>query len=242
MAEPENDRRPKSSGGGQAGPSHLKDARKRGKSRSRHRIPRPLKVLIGIVLIVLLVVAACVIRVETNPTQFITTSELTQVIKESKLTTAEYRYSGIAYKNPSEDGKSFDYAVYYESMVPAYIDLDKVGCEKDEGAKTFTVVLPEITLGDPNVDPGSLAFLPEHPDAEQREIIALCQQDARDEATDTGGVIEMARNNLHSAIEGLVQPLIEPEGYSLEFRDSSPEDAPQETTDVPQDTGEDANE
>lgn len=220
MTDSEADRRRKTDRA--VPPSHLKGA-KRGRARGHLRVPLWAKVLVAVFALAAVFVVAYAVRRETNETHYLTSSELTEVVQESKLSTANYRYSGIAFKNPSEDGGRFDYAVYYESTVPASIDLSQVSFEKDEETKVFTVVLPEITLGDPNVDVSKLAYLPRNPDAEPDEILALCKEDALNEATSAGGVIEIARNNLHSAIEGLTLPLIEQEGYTLEFRDGEPE-------------------
>lgn len=174
---------------------------------------------IGLVIVAVLVaVAGYGLRTHYfNQTHYLTSSQLTKIVQVSKLSAADYPYTGIAYKNPSDDYKHFDYAICYEATVPASADMSKIRFEVDDSSRTVNVTLPDITIGDPSIDVDSLDYLPDNSKANPSDYIKLCKEDARTEAQDAGGITQTARENLKSIVQALTLPLLEENGYTLKW-------------------------
>ena len=83
--------------------------------------------------------------------------------------------------------------------------------------KTVTPVLPEITVNTVTVDPDSLSFIPQNPDVELKDIMTVCKEDALKEASESKELYQTAEENLQSAIEALLSPILKNAGYTMQW-------------------------
>ena len=177
-------------------------------------LPRKVKLAIAgacaVIIIVAIVVGVPVIQSKLNKTTYLTASQLTEIVNVSKLSTAEYRYNGIADKY--NDKGEAEYHVYYESTISASYDID-------EEAKTITPHLPEPEIGDPSIDTTALDYLPKKPNANLKDVISVCKADALAEVTSAGGILYTANQNMRRTMEALLMPVTEKTGYSLVWPD-----------------------
>ena len=97
------------------------------------------------------------------------------------------------------------------------IALDQVTFTIDEDKKTVTPVLPEITVNTVTVDPDSLSFIPQNPDVELKDIMTVCKEDALKEASESKELYQTAEENLQSAIEALLSPILKNAGYTMQW-------------------------
>ena len=108
-------------------------------------LPRKVKLAIAgacaVIIIVAIIIGVPVIQSKLNKTTYLTASQLTEIVNASKLSTAEYRYNGIADK--CNDKGEAEYHVYYESTISASYDMSAITFDIDEEAKTITPHLPE---------------------------------------------------------------------------------------------------
>ena len=110
-------------------------------------LPRKVKLAIAgacaVIIIVAIVVGVPVIQSKLNKTTYLTASQLTEIVNVSKLSTAEYRYNGIADKY--NDKGEAEYHVYYESTISASYDMDANANLKDVISVCKADALAEVT-------------------------------------------------------------------------------------------------
>lgn len=188
----------------------------------------PRKVKLGLLAAVAAVVAiAVVVGVSTakekpNKTEYLTSSDLVGIVNVSKLETATYRYTGIAEKH--NDKGDVDYRVYYESTVDAGYDLSKVTFNVDDDARTVTPVLPELQLDEPTIDTASFDYMPKQPDANPKDVIAICEADVLAEIDQAQGIRYTAEQNMKRMMEVLLMPILDARGYAIDWEGNPPED------------------
>lgn len=146
----------------------------------------------------------------------ITSSQLQETIDISELSTAEFVYNGIADKY-NEETQEVEYQIAYDARVKVGIDMRQVMFKIDDDNKTVKPVLPDISVNIASVDPETLSYIPKNPDMELDEIVALCKEDAINEANNTPQLYETAEENLQKTIEALLLPVLEPVGYSIQW-------------------------
>ena len=95
--------------------------------------------------------------------------------------------------------------------------MDKVTFSIDEENKTITPELPEIDVNSVTVDPDSLSYIPQNPDIEMKEILELCKKDALDEAAESKELYQVAEENIQSAIEALLSPILKNAEYTIQW-------------------------
>lgn len=173
-----------------------------------------------IVLIVIVVIAAVVfgptLLHKFQKKRIITSSQLQEAIDISELSTAEFVYNGIADKY-NEETQEVECQVAYDARVKVGIDMTQVTFKIDDDNKTVKPVLPDISVNIASVDPESLSYIPKNPDMELDEIVALCKEDAINEANNTPQLYETAEENLQKTIEALLLPVLDPVGYSIQW-------------------------
>ena len=147
----------------------------------------------------------------------ITSSQLEKVININDLATAEFIYDGIADKYNEKNPDKVECHIAYESTIKVGIDMDKVKFSIDEKNKTITPELPEATINNVEVDTNTLSYMPENPKIEINDIITLCKKDAMKEAGEAPELYHAAEENLQSAIEALLSPILKTAGYTLEW-------------------------
>ena len=146
----------------------------------------------------------------------VTESTLEKAVEVSDLSVAEYNYNGV-YEHHEEDSDKVDYRIKYNAVVKVGINMGDIKFTIDEENKTVTPVLPELTINDVIVDTGSLGYMPENSDVEVNEAIKYCKQDVQKEAGESEQLKEVADENLQSAVEALIKPLLDSAGYTIKW-------------------------
>ena len=184
-------------------------------------LPRKVKLAIAgactVIIIVAIIIGVPVIQSKLNKTTYLTASQLTEIVNASKLSTAEYRYNGIADK--CNDKGEAEYHVYYESTISASYDMSAITFDIDKEAKTITPHLPEPEIGDPSIDTTTLDYLPENPKANLKDVISICKADALAEVASAGGILYTANQNMRRTMDALLVPVTEKTGYSITWPD-----------------------
>lgn len=200
-------------------------------------LPRKVKLAIAgacaVIIIVAIVIGVPAIQSKLNKTTYLTASQLTEIVNASKLSTAEYRYNGIADK--CNDKGEAEYHVYYESTISASYDMSAITFDIDEEAKTITPHLPEPEIGDPSIDTTTLDYLPENPKANLKDVISICKADVLAEVASAGGILYTANQNMRRTMDALLVPVTEKTGYSITWpddessrQDNAPDDQSEE--------------
>ena len=200
-------------------------------------LPRKVKLAIAgacaVIIIVAIVIGVPVIQSKLNKTTYLTASQLTEIVNASKLSTAEYRYNGIADK--CNDKGEAEYHVYYESTISASYDMSAITFDIDEEAKTITPHLPEPEIGDPSIDTTTLDYLPENPKANLKDVISICKADVLAEVASAGGILYTANQNMRRTMDALLVPVTEKTGYIITWpddessrQDNAPDDQSEE--------------
>ena len=97
------------------------------------------------------------------------------------------------------------------------INMEEVTFKINEEKKTVTPVLPKIEINIATLDENSISYIPKNPDLSLKEVITLCKEDAMNEANHSDKLYETAQENLESVIEALLSPILEHEGYSIQW-------------------------
>ena len=200
-------------------------------------LPRKVKLAIAgacaVIIIVAIVIGVPIIQSKLNKTTYLTASQLTEIVNASKLSTAEYRYNGIADK--CNDKGEAEYHVYYESTISASYDMSAITFDIDEEAKTITPHLPEPEIGDPSIDTTTLDYLPENPKANLKDVISICKADVLAEVASAGGILYTANQNMRRTMDALLVPVTEKTGYNITWpddessrQDNAPDDQSEE--------------
>lgn len=184
--------------------------------KKRSKISLPVIIVIVVIIIALIAILPGLVNCG-NKGQTISNTTLKQALNISKLSTAELTYEGIADK--VDDRGNPVYYVYYKATVDSGIDFDQINFRISDSEKTITPILPEITIGDPVIDESAIEFMPSDANAELRDVIEICKQDAANEIKDHSRFKETSLRNLHSTIEALLVPLLKGTGYSIVWDD-----------------------
>jgi len=147
----------------------------------------------------------------------ITSSQLEDAINISQLSTAEFVYNGVAEKHNQENPDEIDCYIAYDANVKVGINMEEVTFKINEEKKTVTPVLPKIEINIATLDENSISYIPKNPDLSLKEVITLCKEDAMNEANHSDKLYETAQENLESVIEALLSPILEHEGYSIQW-------------------------
>ena len=184
--------------------------------------------LIGIVIAVVIVVALIAILPGVfnagNKGTTITETSLKKAVSINKLSTAEFTYEGIAEK--LNDRGEAVYHIYYKATATSGMDLSSIEFKIDQGQKTVTPILPEVSVYDPVVDESAIEYLPKDANIDLREVIEICKQDALNEVEKAPSFRETSARNMRSTIEALLVPLLESNGYSIVWDNESTSDNP----------------
>lgn len=188
-------------------------------------LPGKVKAAIAGALVAIVAVAVVVgvpaAQAKLNKTTYFTASQLTEIVNVSKLSTAEYRYNGIADKS-NENGEA-EYHVYYESTISASYDMGAITFDIDDEGKTITPHLPNPEIGDPSIDTTTLDYLPKNPGANLKDVISICKADALAEVESAGGILYTADQNMRRTVEALLKSLCDEAGYTIRWSDGDSE-------------------
>ena len=62
--------------------------------------------------------------------------------------------------------------------------------------------------------------MPKNPDAGMKEVLDLCEADAKNEASNSDKFYQTAEDNMKSVVEALTLPLVKGKGYSIAWVES----------------------
>lgn len=200
-----------------------KEAKERGREKLA-KIPRKVKIVLLAVLLVLLLVLFGIVfplAFGQHENQYFSESDLKRATNIEELSTVEYIYDGIAEK----DGRflwaeTVDYRVRYTASIKAYCDMTQIEFTKDDETGVVTARLPRIQISAPVIDDDSLSFLPENANANIKDVLEICKEDAANDM-DADSMRQEAISNLKDIVKGLTEPILGDE-WTLEFEEPVP--------------------
>ncbi len=147
--------------------------------------------------------------------QIITESNLHKIIEVSQLSTYECVYNDVCTVMDKDDSSKVAYYCNYKGRVKAGIDFSKVGIEieeQEDGPSLITITLPEVTLGEPDVDISSLKYMFQEDSANNNtvsgEAYKACIQDIKEKSQSEELIYETAQKNAVNIVKGLVEPFV----------------------------------
>lgn len=176
--------------------------------------PSRLVLCIGI-LIVGIAILIRLVFFSSSKTTINLSSTLTKAIDIAELSTAEFKYRGIADIYTDESRSQILCRACYNSVVKAGIDMKKVHFNVDSSMKTVTATLPDIDLKVTILDEQSISLLPSDADVGIDSLLKYSKEDAEEEARNSSELLSVAQANLRATIEGLLYPILTAQGYSL---------------------------
>lgn len=139
---------------------------------------------------------------EKEALQIITESNLHKIIEVSQLSTYECVYNDVCTVMDKEDSSKIAYYCKYNGRVKAGIDFSKVDIavkEQEDGLLLITVTLPEVTLGEPEVDITSLKYMFMEDSADNNtvsgEAYDACIQDIKKKSQSEELIYDTAQEN-----------------------------------------------
>ena len=177
-----------------------------------------LVLIIGIAVVLAAGLFRFVLLNSSKNVNIITSSTLTKAIDIADLSTAEFKYRGIAEIYSDESRKNVRCRVCYNAVVKAGINMKDVEFDVDTECKVVMAALPEIGIKVNVIDEQSMSVLPSNTDVAIADMLKYSKEDAEKEATESGELKNVARENLESTIKALLLPILKPQGYTLEFR------------------------
>lgn len=148
----------------------------------------------------------------------ITSSTLKKSTDIAELSSAEFRYKGIASVYEDAERTRERCKVCYSAIVEAGIDMNKVDYEIDHESKTIIAKLPEIELKVNILDNEPMAFLPSGVDVKPDQILKYSKEDVVREANESTELRKVAQENVESVFRALLFPILNSQGYdTLEF-------------------------
>lgn len=144
-----------------------------------------------------------------------TSSVLTDAIDIAELSTAEFRYRGIADIYTDENRTQVRCRVCYNAVIKAGIDMKQVQFDVDSEKKVVTATLPDIDLKVAIIDEQSMSILPSDANVGIDSMLKSSKEDAENEARESSELIKTAQENLKATIEGLLFPILKAQDYSL---------------------------
>lgn len=171
-----------------------------------------------IVLLVAVVIGAKAFFVRSKQEENIritASSFLTESIDIAQLSTAEFKYKGIAEVYEDEERTKVKCRVCYDSLVKAGIDMEKVKIDPDLDRNALIITLPEIDINVTIVDEKTMAVLPKGSDVEINMLLKVSREDAEREASESTDLINVATENVKATIEGLMYPVLKANGYTI---------------------------
>ena len=148
----------------------------------------------------------------------ITSSTLKNSTDIAELSTAEFKYEGIASVYEDAERTRERCKVCYSAVVEAGIDMNKVDYEIDHENKTVIAKLPDIELKVNILDNEPMAFLPSGVDVKPDLILKYSKEDVVREANESNELRAVAQENVESVFRALLFPILNSQGYdTLEF-------------------------
>ncbi len=180
------------------------------------------KVGIYIPLILGIVVLICVLGLRImgafseGKEETFTASTLIKTVDIAELSTAKFTYNGIA-PVYDESGK-IKCQIRYKAIVKAGINMKDIDfTEIDDDKKIVKPKLPQIKLTANIIDENELSYIPENTNIEIKDALQACEEDVEIEASNSTKLMESAEESLKNIVEALILPVVEPDGYTIEW-------------------------
>ena len=189
--------------------------------KPKTQIQLNLKVNIGIIVVIVVAIFIAIPLLKgkgvskREALQIITESNLHKIIEVSQLSTYECIYNDVCTVMDKKDSSKIAYYCKYEGRVKAGIDFSKVDIavkEQEDGLSLITITLPEVTLGEPEVDITSLKYMFMENSANSNtvsgEAYDACIQDIKKKSQSEELIYDTAQENAVNIVKGLVDPFI----------------------------------
>ncbi len=136
-------------------------------------------------------------------------ANLEKIIKISQLRTFTYNYNSIC---DVTENRKIVYHVAYKGTVEMGIEADDIQYIIDEQNLSIKILLPEVTIQEPSVDPGSLKYIfvddsYDTPSVGTRAQ-SYCLADLRNKIADEPIMMELAKENTKREVEAMFGPIV----------------------------------
>lgn len=175
-------------------------------------------VIIGIILVLFFGIARKFDLFSKGKTTTLTSATLTKTIDIAELSAAEYTYNGIAEKYKEDQPDEVECYIKYNAKIKVGIDMKEVEFKIDHEKKTIRPILPPIEINSKTVDENNLSFIPSDTDIDIKDALIVCEEDAAGESKKSTELIASAKTNLESIIEGLLDPIVKANGYTVVWK------------------------
>ena len=150
-------------------------------------------------------------------------SNLIKIEDVTKFNLAKYEWDGIA-EYYREGKEKVDTYIKYKAEIVASMDVDNINnnIRQDEANKKLYIKLPKIELVPTIIfkDDGSgFSFIPKSSDVEVKDMVSVCEADAKTKVAERTKMLDIAKDNAKSTIEGLLLPLVEGQNYTIVWED-----------------------
>ncbi len=184
----------------------------------RRQVVLKQKLVLGIVFLVIIIAIIAIIRTigklneEEQEVASITENQVKDVLEISELSTVEYTYNAIT-QAYADEGSTLKYYVAYNGIVKAGIDFSKIDIKVDTPHKKITVTVPEVTIQECSVDPGTFEYIfseDKYDDAKTvpPEAYKLCSEDLQKRVKQEKEMLTLGHDNAVAAVEGLISPWV----------------------------------
>ena len=95
--------------------------------------------------------------------------------------------------------------------------MEDIDYKIDNKNKSVTPILPEIKVNIAALDESSISYIPKNPKMEVDEVIALCKEDAINEANKSDQLHDVAEENMKTTIEALIKPILDSKEYTIKW-------------------------
>lgn len=133
----------------------------------------------------------------------------------AELSTAEFKYKGIADIYSDEEKTKIKCRVCYAATVKAGVDVKEIVFDVDNENKVVIASLPKVNYKVTIVDGESMDLLPSDADVDLDSMLKACREDVEREAMESPDLLKTAEDNLKSTIEGLLYRILKTNGYEL---------------------------
>ena len=174
-------------------------------------------IILGVIILVL--ISKCSKRtIEYN-----VASNLISTEEVEKITFAKFTWTGIA-KYYKEGKNKVDTFIKYDALVSAFMNVSDLNYNIyfDNDNRIIYVTLPSMELKADIIfkeDGNSFSFIPANSKIDMRDIITICEEDAKKKVNERVQLLDIAKENAKNTIEGLLLPILEKENYQIVWKD-----------------------
>lgn len=146
---------------------------------------------------------------------------LDKIVQSSDLSTATFKYQGIASVPNPKKTTEIDYYISYEAKVYAGIDFSGITFKVNNEQKTIVATIPPVEITDIVVDTSSLDYIFNNKKANNINVtqvaLTACEEDIYQEVNTESALLEIAQENAGNAVRALTEPIVEQayKGYTL---------------------------